>query len=473
MREADWKDLLEREVLNLVAGILKIPGENLDPHEDLINYGADSIFVTAIMARISELCGASIAPTVFFEARNVADLSKILSARYKKSIKERYHQGFLVNSTDYLSRASAGAAFDATPSSKGNAEIWLARHRIISTRAPIKPPSILTEAMPMKFNEEIIKVDPQVKRCLEIIKRISSEHSWVGRDCSYSEQIARERRQSHAVAALSGKPESIFKIENMEISSDDGVIPIRLYRPCATTGLPVFIFYHGGGFNTGDLDTHDTLLRALANRSLCLVVSVGYRLAPEHPYPAATDDAWAALEWVVHHALDIGADPLRLTVGGDSAGGTLAAWVSQKAASSGVILLLQVLLYPFLDATISSKSWREFGNGDFIVNRDHMIELLSYYTPPNVNRTDPSVSPYYAKNLFGVAPALVVTAEYDPLRDEGEAYAAKLKAENVAVDLIRYPGMVHGFASLAGVIDAGRAVIEQIGNIIRNVVQKN
>jgi len=213
---------------------------------------------------------------------------------------------------------------------------------------------------------------------------------------------------------------------------------------------PVLVYYRGGGFVAGDLESQDSLLRALANRSQCVVISVAYRLAPENPYPAANDDAWAALTWVAVHASNIGADPQRLAVGGDSAGGLLAAWVAQKAAKNGPKLRLQVLLYPNLDATTSRPSWKELGTGACLVSHSQTIEWYDAYLPEGINRKAPEVSPLSATDLSGVAPAFIITADHDPLHDEADEYAAKLKAANVAVDHTCWPGMVRGLASLAG-----------------------
>jgi acetyl esterase len=233
------------------------------------------------------------------------------------------------------------------------------------------------------------------------------------------------------------------------------------------TSSPALVYYHGGGFVAGDLESYDTLLRALANRGRCLVVSVAYRLAPEHPYPSANDDAWAALTWVAEHASEIGADPRRLAIGGDSAGGLLAAWVAQKAKTNGPALLLQVLLYPNLDATTSKPSWKELGTGAYIVNWTQMREWYDAYLPAGIDREDPNVSPLFATDLSGVAPALIVTADHDPLHDEGDEYATKLKAAHVPVEYTCWPGMIHGLASLAGRLDAGKILIDQTAAALR------
>ena len=208
-------------------------------------------------------------------------------------------------------------------------------------------------------------------------------------------KIIATRQMTGARAALRYGSGSVSRTEDFAIPGPAGKIPVRLYVPhtiilsggrgirqdLLPIAAPVLVYYHGGGFVIGDLESQDSLLRALANRSQCIVISVAYRLAPENPYPAGNDDAWAALKWVADHASEIGADPQRLAVGGDSAGG-LAAWVAQKAAKNGPKLCLQVLLYPNLDPTTSRPSWKELGTGAYLVSHAQMIEWYDAYLPP-------------------------------------------------------------------------------------------
>ena len=292
------------------------------------------------------------------------------------------------------------------------------------------------------------------------------------------DQAVVETRQSLVAAAMLGIPsEPVAKVEEREMPGSAGKIPVRVYVPNSATILgalsPVLVYYHGGGFVAGDLNAYDALVRAVANRGGCIVVAVAYRLAPENPYPAANDDAWAVLKWVADHASEIGADPRRLAVGGDSAGGLLAAWVAQKAKANGLALRLQALLYPNLDATTSRPSWKALGTGAYPVRHALMQALFDAYLPRGIDRQDPKVSPLFATDLAGLAPALVVTADHDPLHDEGDEYAAKLKAANVPVDHICWPGMIHGFASLAGVLDAGKLLIDRTGVALRNTFEKD
>jgi acetyl esterase len=311
------------------------------------------------------------------------------------------------------------------------------------------------------------ELDPQVKALLEQFQQNAAQYPAPVDTLSAKEKIVATRQRMSSFAALRYPSESVTRTEDFEIPGPAGKIPVRLYVPQTEEPLPiaapVFVFYHGGGFVSGDLESSDTLLRALANRAQCIVISVAYRLAPENPYPAANDDAWTVLTWVADHASEIGVDPQRLAVGGDSAGGLLAAWVAQKAAKNGPKLRLQVLLYPNLDATTSRPSWKEFGTGAYLVSHAEMIERYDAYLPQGINREDSKVSPLFATDLTDVAPALIITADHDPLHDEGDEYASKLKAANIVVDHTCWAGMVHGLASLAGVLDAGKVLIDQFG----------
>lgn len=322
----------------------------------------------------------------------------------------------------------------------------------------------------------VSELDPQVKVLLEQSQATATQHPAPDHILTINEKMAALRQAISASAAALGIPsEGVAKVEDFNIPGPAGEMPVRLYVPHMeeplAAAIPSLLYYPGGSFVGGDLETHDTLLRALANRARCLVVSVAYRLAPENRYPTANADAWAALAWFAEHASEIGADPLRLAVGGDSAGGLLAAWVAQKAAKSGPRLRVQMLLYPALDLTFSRPSWKELGSGAYFISRADMMELCDAYLPPGINREDSKVSPLFATDLTGIAPALIITAEYDPIRDEGNEYAAKLKAANVAVDHTCWPGMVHGFALMAGVLDAGKLLIDQTGAALRKAFE--
>ena len=232
-------------------------------------------------------------------------------------------------------------------------------------------------------------------------------------------------------------------------------IPVRIYWPPveAHTDLPVVVFYHGGGWAIGDLDTHDHVARAHAIGADAIVVSVDYRLAPEHPFPAGVDDAWAALQWVAEHAVELGGDPTRIAVAGDSAGGNLSAVMALRARDAGgPALVFQLLWYPVAVGDLSAPSFTENADAP-ILNADVMTAFLTWYLP-GLDMTDPAaiptdVAPANTTTLAGLAPAFVGTAEHDPLRDDGGKYAELLAAAGVPVQLSNEPTMVHGYVSLA------------------------
>ncbi|MDQ1375382.1 MAG: acetyl esterase, partial [Actinomycetota bacterium] len=229
-------------------------------------------------------------------------------------------------------------------------------------------------------------------------------------------------------------------------------------RPSDRRPLPVLVFFHGGGFVIGDLDTHDQVCRQLANGSHAIVVAVDYRLAPEHPYPAAPDDCFAATTWIHEHATELGGDPTRMAVAGDSAGGNLAAVVAQEARDKGgPPLKAQILIYPATDLSMQHPSITENGEG-YLLTKEGMDWFMGHYAP---DVDDVRCSPLAAVDLSGLPPALVITAEFDPLRDEGEAYAAHLREAGVPVVLSRYDGMIHGFFQLGVLLDAGTKAVDE------------
>jgi acetyl esterase len=227
------------------------------------------------------------------------------------------------------------------------------------------------------------------------------------------------------------------------------------------------VFFHGGGWVVGDLDTHDSPCRQLAKKAGCVVVSVAYRLAPEHPFPAAVDDGYAATQWVATHAVQIGIDPQRLAVGGDSAGGNLAAVIAQMARdNAGPPLVWQLLVYPAVDATMSFPSVQENGQG-YLLTQDSIQYYYNHYVPEGTDRQHVRLSPFYAASFTDLPPAHIITAEFDPLRDEGEAYAEKLQATGVRVTCTRYAGMIHAFFSLDGMLDQGKKAIDEAATTLR------
>lgn len=269
---------------------------------------------------------------------------------------------------------------------------------------------------------------------------------------------------------LAGPPEDVWRVEERVIPGPVADIPLRVYTPRSAAPLPGLVFFHGGGWVIGNLETVDTPLRALANRSGCVVVSVDYRLAPEHRFPAAAEDCYAATRWAIEEASTIGVDPSRVAVGGDSAGGNLAAVVSQMARDrGGPPLAFQLLIYPVADHDFATSSYLANADG-YLLTRESMIWFWDQYVPEPADRRNPYASPLRAEDLSGLPPALVVTAEYDPLRDEGEAYAARLARSGVSATLKRYDGMVHGFFSRAGILDQGKRLIDDCGGALREAL---
>ncbi|WUH92911.1 alpha/beta hydrolase [Streptomyces sp. NBC_00433] len=272
-----------------------------------------------------------------------------------------------------------------------------------------------------------------------------------------------------AIQAAGGSPRALHSVEDRKIPGPDGVLPARVYRPSGERRLPVLLYYFGGGWTLGSIDTADVLCRTLAAEAGCLVVSVGYRLAPEFPFPAAVHDCHAALRWVAAHADEIGADPARLAVGGDSAGGNLAAAVTLLARDRGDIGLAgQLLVYPNTDQPADAASARDSESADpYLFNHHSVAWYARHYLRDPADAADPLASPLRAADLSGLPPALVITAEYDPLRDQGEAYARRLAEAGVAVEATRYPGMAHGFFAMAGAVDAATTANLQAARHLR------
>jgi acetyl esterase len=266
---------------------------------------------------------------------------------------------------------------------------------------------------------------------------------------------------------LGGPEQPVHRVENRRLPGDGGLLPVRVYYPREASQLPGLVFFHGGGFVLGGLDGSDRTCRALANGSGCVVISVEYRLAPEHPFPAAADDAFAATQFVAEHAADFGIDPTLLAVGGDSAGGNLAVVVALRARDAGgPALAFQLLVYPLVDFTDhDSESMREYGDGHFLTT-PVMDYFADHYLPAGVDRRQPWVSPLHA-NLAGLPPAFVLTAECDPLRDQGEAFAERLKHAGVPTAVKRYDGMIHPFFSLGGIIEGGRTAMADAAEALK------
>jgi acetyl esterase len=259
----------------------------------------------------------------------------------------------------------------------------------------------------------------------------------------------------------------VINVEDHTIPGGDGGIPIRIYAPPGVRPMPVLVYFHGGGWVTGDLDVTDSFCRIVAEWTPCLVVSVNYRHAPEYAFPAAMNDAFDTTCWVSANIASRGGDAARIGVAGASAGGNLAAAVALRARDEGSPgLVLQYLIYPVIDSSMASRSYIENGEG-FSLTAEAMRWYWDVYVPNFADRINPYASPNYAKDISGVAPAYVQTAEYDPLRDEGENYAGLLRNAGVPVVLKRYDGLIHGFMSNHNEFDAAKLALIETATQLR------
>ncbi len=273
------------------------------------------------------------------------------------------------------------------------------------------------------------------------------------------------RRRRRLSAVYAGKPTPVGSVRDLEL----GGLGARHYAPDEPGAPhPLLVYYHGGGFTYGDLETHDGVCRILCHHAGAHVLAVDYRLAPEHPFPAAVEDARAALAWAFANAATLGADPQRVGVGGDSAGGNLAAVVSQLAArDGGPAPVLQLLIYPATDFSRRRRSRELFGEGFLLTNSEMDWFETNYLGAERTHARDPRASPLLAEDLSGLAPAYVVTAAFDPLRDEGEEYADALKRAGTPVMLRRFPGFIHAFIAGAGVSRNARGALIEIAGVTR------
>jgi acetyl esterase len=303
-------------------------------------------------------------------------------------------------------------------------------------------------------------LDRDAERVLEMV-RLSERPP-------YETLSAPEARELFLAAreVLAPDPPPVAELREFSAPGPNGAaIPLRLYRGAATAAggtLPALVYFHGGGWVIGDLDTHDSLCRHLANAARCIVVAVDYRLAPEHKFPAAVEDCFAATSWVAREAVALGIDRERLAVGGDSAGGNLAAVVSLIARDRGAPKLrYQALLYPAVDCGMTHSSHDRFAEG-YLLTRPTMKWFYEHYLGEPADIDDWRASPLRADDLSGVAPALVLTAGNDVLRDEGEAYARRLQEAGVAVQLRHFPDQIHGFLTMGKIIEAAQPALDDV-----------
>ncbi len=287
-------------------------------------------------------------------------------------------------------------------------------------------------------------------------------------------RLSIDEMRAMPIAALTHEP-PVGTVENRTLSLNGAAIPVRIYTPNTNGPHALMVYFHGGGFVLCGLDTHDSTCRTLCNGTGAVVVSVDYRLAPEHKYPAAAEDCYAATLWAAEHASELGADAQRMVVAGDSAGGNLAAVVALMARdrlgsdNAPLNICYQVLIYPATDCNFETASYRDNAEGYFL-SASVMRWFWEQYLPDESAAAQSYACPLKA-DLAGLPPALVITAEYDPLRDEGEAYAQQLLAAGVRTELIRYSGQIHGFVGMADAIDDGARALATIADKTRQAVE--
>ena len=282
--------------------------------------------------------------------------------------------------------------------------------------------------------------------------------------------VPQARELMNALRAFSAPGPEVAKVENRNVPGPTGDIPVRVYTPAGKGPFPVLCWFHGGGWVLGDLEGADPTCRELANQVGCVVVSADYRLAPESKFPTAAEDCYTVAKWVAANANALSVDARRLAVGGDSAGGNLSAVVSLMARDrSGPAVRFQLLVYPVTDATFATASYRDNADG-YLLTRDSMVWFWNHYLRNDADRANPYASPLRAANLSGLPTSLTITAEFDPLRDEGEAYAKRLQEAGVKGKLSRYDGTIHGFFSMTALLDLGKKAVAEAASALKSAL---
>ncbi len=301
-------------------------------------------------------------------------------------------------------------------------------------------------------------LDPQAQAVIDAVNALGLPAVW---------EVTPEQARANAAARPRPAGPEVAAVENRSIPGPDGDVPVRIYTPEGDGPFPILVWYHGGGWVVGDLESADSTSRYLCKGAGCVVVSVDYRLSPETKFPGPAEDCYAATVWAADNAASIGGDASRLAVGGDSAGGNLAAGVSLMAADrNGPAIVHQLLVYPVTDRNYQTASYVNNATG-YMLARDAMQFYWDAYLDNEADADNPYAAPMQADSLAGQPSALVITAEYDPLRDEGEAYGRRLQEAGVDTKISRYDGMIHGFFGMVGIMDKSGQVMEEATAALR------
>ena len=301
-------------------------------------------------------------------------------------------------------------------------------------------------------------LDPQAQAVIDAVNDLGLPALW---------EVTPEQARINAASRPRPVGPEVAAVADRSIPGPDGDVPVRIYTPEGTGPFPILVWYHGGGWVIGDLESADPTARHLCKGAGCVVVSVDYRLAPETKFPGPAEDCYAATVWSVNNAASLNADASRLAVGGDSAGGNLAAGISLMAADrGGPAIAHQLLVYPVTERNYDTPSYSQNAEG-FLLARDAMIWYWDAYLADEADASNPYAAPMNAESLAGQPPALVITAEFDPLRDEGEAYGRRLQEAGVDTTISRYDGMIHGFFGMVGIMDKSGQVMEEATAALR------
>jgi acetyl esterase len=306
-------------------------------------------------------------------------------------------------------------------------------------------------------------LDPDMKALLDQMAAVKLP--------AFHEMTPAGAREQMARRTAMGNPVPVARVEDRKVSGPNGDIPIRIYTPSGNGPFGALVYFHGGGWVVGNIEMTDQPCRMVANTSGCVLISVDYRLAPEHKFPAGPEDCYAVTKWVAENATAIGCEAKRIAVGGTSAGGNLAAVVALMARDrGGPKIAFQLLIYPATRRELDTPSQKQFATDGYILSRADMEWFWGHYLARAADAANPYACPERAKTLAGLPPAMVLTAEFDPLRDEGEAYAARLREEGVATVLKRYDGVTHGFFGMPSLLEKSRLAIAEASAALRAAV---